>query len=74
MSSGRSESYCFGVLGLEVSLMFKWLRPGRHSERDVVHEPVEGERDSGEEEYESQEEDALEVAPSGITRLKVDNI
>ena len=55
--------------------MFKWLqlRRGRRNP-DVVSEPREVERDSGEEEYESQEEDQREVGPSGMTRAKTDNI
>ena len=55
--------------------MFKWLRSRRHGrEPDVVSEPRQVERDSGEEEYESQEEDDREVNPSEMTRAKTDNI
>jgi hypothetical protein len=55
--------------------MFKWLqsRRGRCSP-DVVSEPRKIERDSGEEEYESHEEDEREVEPSGMTRMKTDGI
>ena len=55
--------------------MFKWLqsRRGRRNP-DVVSEPREVERDSGEEEYESHEEDEHEVGPSGMTRMKTDGI
>jgi hypothetical protein len=41
---------------------------------DVVPEPHQVERDSGEEEYASQEEDDREVDPSEMTRMKTDNI
>jgi len=41
---------------------------------DVVPEPHQVERDSGEEEYESQEEEDREVDPSEMTRMKTDNI
>jgi hypothetical protein len=55
--------------------MFKWLqlRRGRRNP-DVVSEPREVERDSGEEEYESHEEDEHEVGPSGMTRMKTNGI
>ena len=55
--------------------MFKWLqsRRGRNSP-EMVSEPREVERDSGEEEYESSEEDEREVGPSGMTRMKTDGI
>jgi hypothetical protein len=55
--------------------MFKWmhLRP-RRRKLDSVPEPSEVERDSGEEEYESHEEAEGEVAPSGMTRIKTDNV
>jgi len=46
----------------------------REREPDVAPEPHQVERDSGEEEYESHEEDDREVDPSGITRAKTDNI
>ena len=56
--------------------MFKWLqsRRSRRQQDDSVPEPQQVERDSGEEEYESQEEDQREVGPSGMTRAKTDNI
>jgi hypothetical protein len=55
--------------------MFKWLQGRRGKrEQDVVADTKQGERDSGEEEYESEEEFEDEVAPSGLTRAKTDNI
>jgi len=55
--------------------MFKWLQSRRHGRNpDVVSEPRQVERDSGEEEYESHEEDEREAAPSGMTRMKTDGI
>jgi hypothetical protein len=55
--------------------MFKWLQSRRHRrDPDVVSEPRHAERDSGEEEYESEEEDEREVGPSGMTRMKTDGI
>jgi hypothetical protein len=41
--------------------------PGVRQRREV-------ERDLGEEEYKSREEDEREVAPSGMTRIKADEI
>ena len=52
--------------------MFKWLRSRRKPESAA--EPFQVERDSGEEEYASEEEDELEVDPSELTRMKTDNI
>jgi hypothetical protein len=54
--------------------LFKWFRFRRRRKTDSVSEPREAERDSGEEEYESHEEEAREVGPSGITRVKTDDI
>ena len=55
--------------------MFKWIHSRRRKrQQDFVPEPERVERDSGEEEYESQEEDEREVGPSGMTRAKTDNI
>jgi hypothetical protein len=55
--------------------MFKWLQSRRRRPRqDLVTEPREDERDSGEEEHESHEEEEREGAPSGMTRMKTDNI
>ena len=59
----------------EVIVMFKWIRsrrPGR--DRGLTPESAEDKRDSGEEEYASQEEDDREVAPDGETRVKTDDI
>ncbi|HYX76366.1 MAG TPA: hypothetical protein VE757_04230 [Gaiellaceae bacterium] len=54
--------------------MFKWLRSHRgRRDPDVVPEPRQ-ERDSGEDEYESEEEENREVDPSAMTRAKTDNI
>ena len=59
----------------EVSVVFKWIHSRRRKrQQDFVPEPERVERDSGEEEYESQEEDEREVGPSGMTRAKTDNI
>jgi hypothetical protein len=55
--------------------MFEWMRSlRRRGKLTVAVEPREVERDSGEEEYESHEEDEREVGPSGVTRVKTDNI
>jgi hypothetical protein len=55
--------------------MFKWMQSRRRRRQlDSVPEPQEVERDSGEEEYESHEEDEREVGPSGMTRAKTDGI
>ena len=54
--------------------MFKWLRSRRRDTSETVSEPVEADRDAGEEEIESHEEFEDEVAPSGMTRVKTDEI
>ncbi len=55
--------------------MFKWLRrQGGEKQQDAMAEAPPAERDSGEEEYQSEEELEEEVAPSGMTRAKTDNI
>jgi hypothetical protein len=55
--------------------MFKWIRSRRpRGERDFEPESAEDKQDSGEEEYASHEEDDREVAPSGLTRVKTDDI
>jgi hypothetical protein len=55
--------------------MFEWLRSRRRrSEADLVPETPADRRDSGEEEYESHEEDEHEVGPSGMTRVNTDKI
>lgn len=55
--------------------MFKWLRTRRGPrEQDLAAEPQQTDRDSGEEEYESKEELEEEVAPSGMTRAKTENL
>jgi hypothetical protein len=59
----------------EVIVMFKWLQSRRRRPQpDLVAEPPENERDSGEEEHESHEEEEREAAPSGMTRIKTDDI
>jgi hypothetical protein len=55
--------------------MFKWIWSRRpRGEPDLGPESAEDKHDSGEEEYASHEEDDREVAPSGLTRLKTDDI
>ena len=55
--------------------MFKWLRRRRDARREeLAPNQQQGERDSGEEEYESEEELEDEIPPSGITRAKTDNL
>jgi len=55
--------------------MFKWLQKRRgKGQQDVADETRRRDRDSGEEEYESEEEFEEEIAPSGLTRAKTDNI
>jgi hypothetical protein len=55
--------------------MFKWLQSRRRRPQpDPVAEPREDERDSGEEEHESHVEEEREAAPSGMTRMKTDDI
>jgi hypothetical protein len=59
-----------GVEGRSAS-MFKWLQTRRTKrQQDLAGETQQADRDSGEEEYESEEE----VAPSGMTRVKTDDI
>jgi hypothetical protein len=58
-----------------VSVIFKWLQMRRaRRQQDLVGETQQADRDSGEEEYESEEEFEEEVSPSGMTRAKTDNI
>jgi hypothetical protein len=54
--------------------MFKWIRARRRRREPDSPSPREVERDSGEEEYASQEEDDREVDPDKLTRVKTDNI
>jgi hypothetical protein len=54
--------------------MFKWLQSRRRRKVDLVSVRGEAERDSGEEEHKSSEEDSREVAPSGLTRVKTNKI
>jgi hypothetical protein len=53
--------------------MFKWLRSRRHDSTESVSEPVESD-DTGEDAYESEEEVDSEISPSGMTRVKTDEI
>jgi hypothetical protein len=58
-----------------VSVVFKWMQSRRRRRKpDSVPEPREVEGDSGEEEYESHEEDDREVEPSGLTCMMTDNL
>jgi hypothetical protein len=59
---------------VEVNLMFKWLRPRRRDAAESVSDSPEADRDTGEEELESHEELADEIAPSGMTRMNTDEI
>jgi hypothetical protein len=55
--------------------MFQWLRTRRGKQpQDVVAKTEQADRDSGEEDYEAEEELEDEVAPSGMTRAKTDGI
>jgi hypothetical protein len=55
--------------------MFKWIRSRRtRPQPAIAPEKEEFERDSGEEEYASESEEDREVAPSGLTRIKTDDI
>jgi hypothetical protein len=66
------------VIGVESTqdtrVMFKWLKSLRRRKTETVSVQSEADRDSGEEEYESREEDAREIAPSRTTRAKTNNI
>jgi hypothetical protein len=56
-------------------VMFKWIRLRRRRRpSEVVPEPGDADRDSGEDEYESQEEEARESSPSGMPRANTDEI
>jgi hypothetical protein len=55
--------------------MFKWIRARRpRPEQEPTSEADEVDRDSGEEEYASESEEDREIAPSGLTRVKTDDI
>ena len=55
--------------------MFKWLQGRRGKQQQgSVAATQQDDLDSGEEEYESEEEVESEIAPSGLTRAKTDNI
>ena len=71
----EGDARYFEVNDLEVSVMFKWMQSlRRRRESESVPESSETERDSGEEEYESHEEESRESAPSGLNRLKTDDL
>ena len=55
-------------------MLFKWIRSRRRRERDLRPESAEDKEDTGEDEHASQEEDEREVDPSGMTRVKTDDI
>ena len=55
--------------------MFKWFQTRRGKRtQDSVADGQDADRDSGEEERESEDELEDEIAPSGMTRAKTDNI
>jgi hypothetical protein len=55
--------------------MFKWLqRRRRQPESEPTPRSPELDRDSGEDEYESHEEESREESPGGLTRLKTDDL
>lgn len=55
--------------------MFKWLQARRgKQQQDAVPEAQQADRDSGEEEYQAEEELEDEIAPSGMTRTNTDEI
>jgi hypothetical protein len=55
--------------------MFKWLRSRRGKQsQDVTAKTEQADRDSGEEDYQAEEELEEEVAPSGMPRVKTDDI
>jgi hypothetical protein len=56
-------------------VMFKWIRSRRpRSEADIAPAEDDVERDSGDEEYAAHTEDEHEISPSGLTRVKTDEI
>jgi hypothetical protein len=59
----------------ELIAMFKWIKSlRRRGEVDSGGEEGAPERDSGDEEYETHEEEEREAAPDGSTRIKTDNL
>jgi hypothetical protein len=58
--------------------MFKWMRSRRRhggsESMESMPKSSETDRDSGEEEYESHEDEAEEVSPDGMTRMKTEDI
>ena len=54
--------------------MFKWLHARRGKQQDAVPEAPQADRDSGEEEYQAEEELEDEIAPSGMTRTNTNEI
>ena len=53
--------------------MFKWMRL-RRVQPLLDSEARDSDRDSGEDAYESEKEEQREIAPSGMTRVKTDDI
>jgi hypothetical protein len=58
----------------EVIGMFKWAKWRSRGTEGSSADPAEPDRDSGEEEYESEEEDAREISSPGLPRIKTDDI
>ena len=57
------------------AFMFKWLKLQRRRPAvDVAAEARDDDRASGEDTYESEEEERREVDPSGLTRTHTDGI
>ena len=54
--------------------MLEWWRSWRARREQAVRPPQATERDSGEDEYETEEEIDQEVGPSGEPRVKTDGI
>jgi hypothetical protein len=54
--------------------MFKWPRRRGGNQQEAVPEGRQVDRDSGEEEYQAEEELEDEIAPSGMTRTNTDEI
>lgn len=55
--------------------MFKWLQARRGKQQQgAVPETQQASDDSGEEEYQAEEELEDEIAPSGMTRTNTDEI
>ena len=56
-------------------MRFKWLEAFRGRAKPETKAEAPGDaRDTGEDEYESQEEEEREISPSGLPRIKTDDI